>query len=167
MKAASIAEIKRRLVTLEQGELLEACLRLARAKRDNKELLTYLLFESANESTYVAKLCGEIDDQFFALNKSTLYFAKKGIRKTIRWMEKFIRYSGNIETEIAVRIHFCRSLLDSKVPIRKSKVTWNMLLSQLKKIEKVIAKFHPDIQHEYRVQIDEVGKAFGVVGYGD
>lgn len=161
MKAASLAEIKKRLVKLEQGEMLEACLRLARFKRDNKELLTYLLFASENEKAYVASLCAEIDQQFDTMNKSSLYYAKKSIRKTIRWMEKFIRYSGNKETELEVRIHFCKTLLASKVPIKKSKVTWNMLQSQLKKIDKALAKFHPDIEYEYRVEVDKVVKGFG------
>lgn len=160
MKAASLAEIKKRLVRLEQGEMLEACLRLARFKRDNKELLTYLLFASEDEKAYLASLCAEIDEQFEAMNKSTLYYSKKGIRKTIRWMEKFIRYSGNNETELEVRIHFCKTLQASKIPIKKSKVTWNMLLSQLKKIEKVLAKFHPDIQYEYRAEIDRIVESF-------
>ena len=160
MKAASLAEIKKRLVRLEQGEMLEACLRLARFKRDNKELLTYLLFASEDEKAYLASLCTEIDEQFEAMNKSTLYYSKKGIRKTIRWMEKFIRYSGNNETELEVRIHFCKTLQASKIPIKKSKVTWNMLLSQLKKIEKVLAKFHPDIQYEYRAEIDKIVEGF-------
>jgi hypothetical protein len=40
MKGASIAELKKELVRLEHGELLDACLRLARFKKDNKELLT-------------------------------------------------------------------------------------------------------------------------------
>ena len=44
MKAASIAELKKELVRREPGELLDACLSLARFKKDNKELLTYLLF---------------------------------------------------------------------------------------------------------------------------
>jgi len=161
MKAASLAEIKKRLVRLEQGEMLEAVLRLARFKRDNKELLTYLLFASENEKAYQASLCAEIDEQFQTMNKSSLYFAKKGIRKTIRWMEKFIRYSGNTETELETRIHFCKTLRASKIPIKKSKVTWNMLQSQLKKIDKALAKFHPDIQHEYRADIDRIVESFG------
>lgn len=161
MKAASLAEIKKRLVRLEQGEMLEACLRLARFKRDNKELLTYLLFAAEDEKAYMASLCAEIDEQFETMNKSTLYYAKKSIRKTIRWMEKFIRYSGNVETELEVRIHFCKALHQSRIPIKKSKVTWNMLQSQLKKIEKALAKFHTDIQYEYRGEIDKIVDNFG------
>jgi len=75
-------------------------------------------------------------------------------------MEKFIRYSGNNETELEVRIHFCKTLRASKIPIEKSKVTSNMLQSQLKKIDKALAKFHPDIQQEYRTEIDKVVEGF-------
>ena len=49
MKAASIAELKKTLVRTETGELLDICLRLARFKKENKELLTYLLYLSENE----------------------------------------------------------------------------------------------------------------------
>ena len=74
MKAASITELKRELIRLEQGELLDVCLRLARFKKDNKELLTYLLFLSANEPGYANYLCEEIDEQF-SLTPIILYRA--------------------------------------------------------------------------------------------
>ena len=45
MKTASIQELKQELQGVAPGKLLELCLRLARFKKDNKELLTYLLFE--------------------------------------------------------------------------------------------------------------------------
>ena len=64
MKAASIAEVKKQLVKLDQGELLEIVLRLARFKKDNKELLTYVLFLSENEPAYAGYLCEEIEEQF-------------------------------------------------------------------------------------------------------
>jgi len=160
MKAASLSQIKKQLVKLDQGEMLEACLRLARFKRDNKELLTYLLFASEDEEVYAASLCAEIDELFQSINKSSLYYAKKGIRKTIRWMEKFLRYSGKDETAIEVRIHFCKTLLNSKIPIHESRVTSNMLHSQLKKIDKVMSKFHPDIQYEYRAEVDKIIDGF-------
>ena len=64
MKAASIAELKKELVRLEHGELLDACLRLARFKKDNKELLTYLLFQCQDEAAFANALCAEINEQF-------------------------------------------------------------------------------------------------------
>jgi len=44
MKAASSKEIKSALIEQSPTQLTELCLRLARFKKENKELLTYLLF---------------------------------------------------------------------------------------------------------------------------
>lgn len=152
MKAASIAELKKALVRLEQGELLDACLRLARFKKDNKELLTYLLFLSENEQAYANFLCEEIDEQF----ELTPNAHKKTLRKTIRNMDKCLRFSGNKETEAQVRIHFCRTLAASDTPLRRNKVMLNMFNGQLKKIRRVIDSFHEDVQYDYHHVIREM-----------
>ena len=157
MKAASIHELKKQMVKLDHGDLLEACLRLARFKKDNKELLTYLLFESRDESQYITTVCTEIDELFKAIkHKKKLYFAKKSVRKIIRSVEKFVRYSGNKDTEVAIRIHFCRAFNSSGIPYKKTKVTANMFDSQSKKIEKALEKLHPDVQHEYRLELEKI-----------
>ena len=56
MKAASLADIKRELKGRSPEEVLAICLRLGRFKKDNKELLTYLLFEAGDEAGYVQLL---------------------------------------------------------------------------------------------------------------
>ena len=152
MKAATIAELKRTLVTLDQGELLEAVLRLARFKKDNKELLTYLLYLSKNEASYVNLLCEGIDEQF----SLTPNAHKKTLRKLIRCTDKRLRYSGNKETEVQVRIHFCRALLASDTPFHKYPVMNNMYLGQLKKIKKAVATFHEDIQYDWNLQLEKI-----------
>lgn len=149
MKAASIAVLKKSLVKLEQGELLDACLRLARFKKDNKELLTYLLFLSDDEPAYASLLCDGIDEQFTLTPNAH----KKTLRKLIRWMDKCLRYSGDKDTEIKVRIYFCQSLLASDTPFRKHRVMTNMYLGQLKKIRKAIETFHEDIQYDWNLQL--------------
>ena len=106
MKAASIAELKKELLRLDHGELLEACLRLARFKKDNKELLTYLLFLSSDERGFANLLCEEIDEQF----SLTPNAHKKTLRKVIRWMNKCLRFTKVKDTENEVRLHFCRAL---------------------------------------------------------
>ena len=55
MKAASIKQIKTELKLLQPDELVNACIRLAKFRVENKELLTYLLFESDNEQRYVQR----------------------------------------------------------------------------------------------------------------
>ncbi len=153
MKAASIHELKKTLVKRDPGEMLEACLRLARFKKDNKELLTYLLFASQDEQGYINEVCQEIDEMFREINRSTMYFAKKGIRKIVRRIDKCIKYSGIKETEVEIRLYFCKQLDDSGIRYRSTKVTFNMFNSQISKIEKAMAKFHDDIQSEYRREL--------------
>ena len=61
MKAVTVKEISQELLNLSPKELRDLCLRLARFKKENKELLTYLLFESSDESSYVESVKKEID----------------------------------------------------------------------------------------------------------
>src|SRR5882757_978579 len=117
MKAASITELKDELKTLKPAELMELCLRLARFKKENKELLTYLLFEAHNEDGYIQSIKKEIDDLFTEINLSHLYFAKKSLRKIVRVINKYSRYSGIKQTEIELRLYFCAVLKDSDIPV--------------------------------------------------
>lgn len=106
MKPASISQLKQEMKNRSSNELLEICLRLARFKKENKELLTYLLFEVQDEQTYVESIKKEIDRQFQEINKSNIYFAKKSIRKIVRTTNKFIRYSSRKQTEVELLMHF-------------------------------------------------------------
>ena len=53
MKAATLKEIKTELSHVSHDALLEICLKLAKFKKENKELLTYLLLESESEDGYI------------------------------------------------------------------------------------------------------------------
>ena len=53
MKTATISELKKELKYKSQEQLLEYCLAMARFKKESKELLTYLVFESEQEDTYI------------------------------------------------------------------------------------------------------------------
>ena len=56
MKASSIAQIKKELQFIEKEELIEIVLRLGKYKVENKELLSYLLFDSHDEEGYIVKI---------------------------------------------------------------------------------------------------------------
>jgi len=96
MKAASVKELKQALETRSPKELKAICLTLAKFKKENKELLTYLLFEAADEEAYIKSVKAEIDRQFEAINTRSYYFIKKGVRKILREVKKYIRYSKNL-----------------------------------------------------------------------
>ena len=68
MKAATVVQLKKELETLDSEQLKTLCLRLARFKLENKELLTYLLFESENESYYIEGIKETADLLFEEIN---------------------------------------------------------------------------------------------------
>ena len=156
MKAATIHEIKEELNTLKTPQLTELCLRLSRFKKENKELLTYLLFEADDEHGYIEGIKKEIDELFEEINLSHLYFAKKSLRKIVRVINKYCRYSNAKQTEVELRLYFCTVLKDSGIPIHKNTVINNLYQSQLKKINTVLITLHEDLQYDHRKELDEL-----------
>src|ERR1700733_14552170 len=140
MKPASIQEIKQALQSLPPTRLTEVCLRLARFKKDNKELLTYLLFESADEAAYIAQIKKEIDIEFESLPKPNLYLTKKSLRKVLRSILRQIRYTGSPQAEVELLTHFLGKM--RAIPFRESQVLLNLYHQQLKKIRSIIARLH-------------------------
>ena len=156
MKAASVHEIKQELSSRKPAELVELCQRLARFKKENKELLTYLLFEAHNEENYIASVKTEVDELFSNINLTQLYFAKKTLRKIVRVINVYARYSGQKQTEIELRIHFCKKLVETGIPFQRNTVISNIYNSQLKKIHGVLPSLHEDLQHDYLREIDSL-----------
>ncbi|MEJ0101029.1 MAG: hypothetical protein WDO19_00090 [Bacteroidota bacterium] len=149
MNAASVTELKEELKTLKPAQLMELCLRLARFKKENKELLTYLLFEAHNEEQYIESIKKEIDELFSEINLSHLYFSKKSLRKIVRVINKYSRYSGIKQTEIELRLYFCVVLKNSEIPVQRNAVINNLYQSQLKKIDTLLEALHEDLQYDY------------------
>ncbi len=153
MKAASIQEIKQELKALPPAQLTDLCLRLARFKKENKELLTYLLFEAHNQEQFIESVKKQIDEDFAAINTSHLYFAKKSLRKILRTSNRYIRYTGEKMVEAEVLLHYCVNFSGLKSSIQKSAALQNIYQSQLKKIAAAIATMHEDLQHDYVKQL--------------
>ena|SRR5258708_5252847 len=156
MKTASLHEIKKELDTVGTDNLVELCMRLGRYKKENKELLTYLLFEANDEVAYVESVKREIDEQFDNLQASNLYFVKKSLRKILRFVNKQIRYSGSKQSEIELRIHYCTRLRNSGIRLDKSPVLFNLYQRQLKKINSVLTKLPDDLQYDYQRAVEHL-----------
>ena len=110
MKAATLKEVKTELNYKSHSELLEICLRLSRFKKENKELLTYLLFEISDEEKYIESIQRKIDLEFDSINTDSYFYMRKSIRKILRLLKKYIRYSQNKETEVELLLYFSRKL---------------------------------------------------------
>ena len=160
LKPASLAELKAELQTLPQEELLALCLRLARFKQDNKELLSYLLFDAADADGYTAQVQQAISEGFAQVNTSTVFFAKKSIRKILRQVNKVARYAANKEMEVALHLHFLQELLQLPHHITHSTVVDKMAHTQQQKIGKLIKGMHEDLQYDYKRRLQVIMETY-------
>lgn len=156
MKAATVAQIKKELQQRNPEELLELCLRLSKFKKENKELLTYLLFEADHESGYIDGLKEEIDDSFDKINTNSYFYIKKSVRKILRNVKKYIRYSGNKETEVVLLLYFCKKLKTLTPSINRNTTLLNLYEHQLLFIEKKNTLLHEDLQYDYGLLVEEL-----------
>lgn len=159
MKAATISEIKQELSKIQPNVLLDLCIQLAKFKKDNKELLSYLLFDAQDEAAYLVQVKAEIDVQFATINFSNVYFVKKTLRKILRTTSKYIRLTGSKQAEVELLLYFCKKLVDNNIPIKKSAVLNNIYQAQLKKIAQLITTLHEDLQYDYLKQYHQFQSA--------
>jgi hypothetical protein len=156
MKPASVNEIKQKLKETDKKELIEICQRLARFKKENKELLTYLLFEEDDLPGYIKNVREEIDEGFLQVNTSSVYFAKKTIRKILRIANKHIRYTGSKTAEAEILLHYLTNFKGVNLHWQRSTALVNIYKSQLKKIGAAISTMHEDLQYDYRRELQRL-----------
>ena len=156
MRSATIHELKQELLNMPAPEITELCLRLAKFKKENKELLTYLIFEAHDEQSFIQSIKKEVDEQFAEINKSNLYFVKKTLRKILRNINKHIRYTGSSQVTIELLIYFCKSIQESGIPVQKNPIIANMYKGQVQKINKTLLSLHEDLQYDYAREIAEL-----------
>jgi len=154
MKAVTVKEISQELLNLSPKELRDLCLRLARFKKENKELMTYLLFESSDESLYVESVKKEIDLEFDQVNKKSYYFIKKGLRRILLNTRKYIRYSRNRKTEIDLLIYYCSKLKKFTPSINRNAALRNLYLRQVATIREKLGSLHEDLQYDYGLELE-------------
>ena len=119
MKPAGVKAIKEELKLRSREELIELCLNLSKFKKENKELLTYLLFEADDENYFIQGIKEEIKTQFEEVNRKSYYYVKKSIRKILRNTKKNIRYSKKKQTEVELILFFCKMLQEFSPSIKK------------------------------------------------
>jgi len=157
MKAATVNELKQELSRCTSEELFELCVRLSKFKKENKELLTYLLYEASDEEAYIRNVKAEIHTQFELVNKKTYYLIKKSAHKILRITKKYIRYSKKKETEVELLIFFCSELLKIAPAMERNVTLHNLYNRQIAAIKKKISSMHEDLQYDYQMELDSMG----------
>ena len=156
MKAATVSQLKKELTYRSPEELLELCLRLSKFKKENKELLTYLLFESLDEEEYIRNIKSEIDLEFKAINTENFFYIKKSVRKILRNIKKYSRYSLKKETEAELLLYFLAKLKEMRPSITRNTTLVNLYKRQLTTVRKLVSSLHEDLQYDYQEELEEL-----------
>ena len=149
MKAVTVKELRKGLDKLTPKELRELCLRLSKFKKENKELLTYILFESADEASFTESVKSEIDRQFNEINRRNISSIKKGFRKILLNTRRNIRYSQDKTTEINLLIYFCKKVREFTPSVRNNLRLRKIYDLQLETILNKVSLLHEDLKYDY------------------
>ncbi|TCP22643.1 hypothetical protein EV195_11172 [Tenacibaculum skagerrakense] len=155
MKTATIKILKDELKHQSSDELLELCLKLVRFKKENKELLTYLLFEASNEDRYIESIKLEVDELFNEINTKSFFYIRKSVRKILSTLKKYIRYSKKKNTEVELLLYFCLKLKQFTPSILKSPRLQNIYDTQMRMAKKAMENLHEDLQYDYNMFIED------------
>jgi hypothetical protein len=115
-----------------------------------------LVFESENEIAYIEGVKTYMDASFAEISATNYYYIKKSVRKILRQVKRFIRYSKKKETQAELLIYFCKALGEMRPSYKQNTVLANMHNKQLELAQKAIAKVHPDLQYDFNLMIDEL-----------
>lgn len=150
-----LQEIKKEIQHLPQEQLAELCLRLVRYKKENKELLAYLLFEANDEHAFVEKVKAEAGFMMSQL-PSHSYLASKSVRKVLRLISKYVKFIASKPAEIDLSLSFCFNYLQYINRNVNYKPLRMILVRQVQKINTSIKKLHEDLQFDYSQEYEKL-----------
>lgn len=157
MEKISINIIKKELQELSQKQLVDICIQLAKARKENKEQLDFLLLKSHHISQYELELKAEIDAQFEMFTHYKYYQLIKPLKAYVKSVLKQISYSKNPSFELEIIIYLCKQFFrfsdDESIWFYKINIIYDSLA---RKIEPRFKKLHEDEQFDYRVKLEEI-----------
>jgi len=130
-------------------------MRISKYKKENKELLSYLLYEADNEFQYIENIKLEIDTFFENILVHTFKNLLKKLRKAIRIANKYIKFSGSKNVEVAILVYVCQKLKPIVIPSNSTALI-NLYNRQIIKIDKALLKLDEDLQYDYNKEIAEI-----------
>jgi hypothetical protein len=153
MKPEKLSDLKKVLLVLNVPELTEICLRLAKYKKENKELLAYLLFDANEPMKYAEDVKSFLIADFNTLQKHYFY-STKSLRKIIRLINRYSKYTGSKQVETELTIWFCRNYMTYVDLSTSHKPLQGLLIRQFEKITKLLPKLHEDLQFDYQKEYE-------------
>lgn len=150
-----LKEIRNELKDLNAPELAELALRLARYKKENKELLNYLLFYADRPDEYLAGIKQELEAEFSRI-ASRDFLAVKTLRKILRQLSKHSRFTGLKWAEAELLLWFCRNYLTYTNTSSSYKALRTLFVRQVVKVNNLSGDLHEDLRHDVTTELEKV-----------
>lgn len=138
--------------------LSEVIMRLGRFKKENKELLTYMLLYKNNEERYISEIKESMHVMFTEVNVKAAYITKKNLRKILRTINRYIKYSSEKATEIELLMFFIEEFNGLEINISKNASLQKIQTSVMTRIQKNILLLHEDLQYDYNKRFLKLGE---------
>jgi hypothetical protein len=155
MKPEKLSDIKKELSSFNNEQLIEICLRLAKYKKENKELLSFILYNTDDPLAYAESVKSSLIEEFHTLKKYD-YRSAKELRKVLRLLAKHAKYTGSTQVELEFLLWFCKNYLIYTDLRSNYKPLHTILIRQLEKIKKLVGKLHEDLQFDYAREYQEI-----------
>ena len=153
MKPEKLTVIKKELSGLSVQQLTDICLRLAKYKKDNKELLNYLLFDADDPLAYAEQVKEFLAEEFKSLPRH-YYQSSKTLRKILRLMNRHAKYTASKQVEIELLLWFCTNFSRYADISSSHKPLQAIFIRQLDKIKALLPKLHEDLQFDYTQEFE-------------
>jgi len=150
MKIPSLANIKKELVQRNEAELVDLVLQLSKLNRDNKAYVYFKLFEADDQELYLTMVKEDLEEAFQNANLKSYFTAKKSAQAIRRMMNKSLKLTKEKVTTIELIFFFCEKIIEFGYLKFNHPVINNLYASQVKKIEKLVAGLHEDLQFDYQ-----------------
>ncbi len=151
MEKEKIHLLKKELHLRSQKELVEVCLNMAKLKTENKEMLTYLLFDAEDPLAYAQRVKAEILNQFEAIT-GHYYYSTKSLRKTLRLINKYSRFTKFKQGEAELLLYFSELYLKIIPADIKHLPLLGLQYRSLNKVYNLIQKMQEDLQYDYSLE---------------
>ncbi len=153
MKPEKLSDLKKELLNHNVHELTEICLRLAKYKKENKELLNYLLFDAEQPMEYAEQVKNFLMEDFKSIQKHYFY-STRSLRKIVRLINRYAKYTGSKQVETELCLWFCINYLNYIDLRTRHKPLQGLLTRQFEKVARLIPKLHEDLQFDYRQEFE-------------
>jgi len=152
MELISSAEIKKGLKTLPKMVLEKMIMRLARLKKENKELLHFELRLNGDADQYKEEVWEEIKS-YLDTEFSGIRLQMKALKRANRLISKYGRLSQVREGEAELIIRVIKLVISDRRTEIKRNIIQRFLHTQLKKAYSLSRKFHPDLKYDLEAEI--------------